>query len=135
MAGFYRQDALSAGLSVNNVGGKVNYGGEDYDQPMLACAGVAYRIGNPESSSVTPSVEADVLFKGGLMAGLGVEYSYKSMLFARGGFHYGDKEKAVPTYASLGLGVRFLGISLDVAYLTASDILGNSISLGLGYRF
>ena len=135
VAVFYRKDALSAGLSVNNVGGKVNYGGEDYDQPMLARAGVAYRIGNPESSSVTPSVEADVLFKGGLMAGLGVEYSYKSMLFARGGFHYGDKGKAVPTYASLGLGVRFLGVSLDVAYLTASDVLGNSISFGLGYRF
>ncbi len=132
---FYRKDALSAGLSVNNLGGKVNYGGDDYDQPMLARVGGAYRIGDPKASTVTPSVEADVLFKGGFMAGLGVEYSYKSMLFARGGFHYGDKEKAVPTYASLGLGVRFLGVSLDVAYLTASDILGNSISFGFGYRF
>ena len=102
---------------------------------MLARVGAAYRIGNPKASAVTPSVEADVLFKGGFMAGVGVEYSYRSMLFARGGFHYGDKEKAVPTYASLGLGVRFLGVSLDVAYLTASDILGNSISFGLGYRF
>ena len=132
---FFKKDAWSAGLSVNNLGGKVNYGGDDYDQPMLARVGAAYRIGNPETSAVTPSVEADVLFKGGFMAGVGVEYSYKDMLFARGGFHYGDKEKAVPTYASLGLGVRFFGVSLDMAYLTASGILGNSISFGLGYRF
>ena len=132
---FFKKDALSAGLSVNNLGGKVNYGGDDYDPPMLARLGAAYRIGNPNASAVTPSVEADVLFKGGFMAGVGVEYSYRSMLFARGGFHYGDKKKAVPTYASLGLGIRFLGVSLDVAYLTASDILGNSISFGLGYRF
>lgn len=130
-----KKDAFSAGLSVNNVGGKVNYGGDDYDQPMLAKVGAAYRFGNPEASSVTPSVEADVLFKGGFMAGVGLEYSYKSILFARGGFHYGDKEKAVPTYASLGLGARFKGISLDLAYLTASDVVGNSLSVGIGYRF
>lgn len=131
----YKKNALSAGLSVNNVGGKVNYGASDYDQPMMARAGAAYRFGDAKASAVTPSVEADLLFKGGFMAGVGVEYSYKSLLFARGGFHYGDKEKAVPTYASLGLGVKFAGISLDVAYLTASDVLGNSLSIGLGYRF
>lgn len=132
---FYKKEALSAGLSVNNIGGKVNYGGNDYDQPMLAKAGASYRFGNPEASSVTPSLEADILFKGGFMAGAGVEYSFKEMLFARGGFHYGDKEKAVPTYVSLGLGVRFFGVSLDVAYLTASEVLGNSMSFGLSYRF
>lgn len=132
---FFRKNALSAGLSVNNLGGKVNYGGDDYDQPMIARIGAAYRIGDPEASAVTPSVEADVLFKGGFMAGVGVEYSYKSLLFARGGFHYGDKKKAVPTYASLGLGARFMGVSLDVAYLTASDILGNSLCVTFGYRF
>lgn len=132
---FYKKDAISAGISVNNIGSKVNYGGEDYTQPMLARAGAAWRIGNPEASSVTPSVEADLLFEGGFMAGLGIEYSYKSMLFVRGGFHYGDKEKAIPTYASLGLGVRLWGISLDVSYLTASDVLGNSVAFGLGYRF
>ncbi len=132
---FYRKDAISAGLSVNNVGGKVNYGGNNYNQPTLVRAGAAWRIGKPEASFVTPSVEADMLLEGGFMAGLGIEYSYKSQLFARGGFHYGDKEKAIPTYASLGLGVRFWGISLDVTYLTASDILGNSVAFGLGYRF
>lgn len=132
---FFRKDALSAGLSVNNLGGKVNYGGDDYNQPTLVRVGSAYRFGDPKASAVTPSVEADMLFEGGFMAGAGVEYSYKSMLFARGGVHYGDEEKAVPTYVSLGLGARFMGVSLDVAYLTANDILGNTITFGLGYRF
>lgn len=135
VAVFFKKEALSAGLSVNNVGGKVNYGGDSYDQPMLAKIGAAYRFGDPQASSVTPSVEADVLFKGGLMAGAGVEYSFKGILFARGGFHYGDKEKAVPTYASLGLGACLKGVSLDIAYLTAGDVLNNSFSVCLGYRF
>ncbi len=135
VAVFYRKDAVSAGLSVNNVGGKVNYGGEDYDQPTLAKAGAAYRIGSLEASSVTPSVEADVLFKGGFMAGAGVEYSFKNMLFARAGYHFGTKEAPLPSFATVGLGARLFGVSLDIAYLTASDVLGNTISFGLGYRF
>lgn len=135
VAVFLKRDAFSAGLSVNNLGGKVNYGGEDYDQPSLAKAGAAYRFGGPESSSVTTSVEADFLFKGGFMAGVGVEYSFRSVLFVRGGFHYGDSERAVPTYASLGLGTRIKGVCLDLAWLTAGDVLGNSLSAGVGYRF
>ena len=69
------------------------------------------------------------------MAGLGLEYTLADIVSLRGGFHYGDAAKALPTYASLGLGLQFAGVSLDVTFLTASQSLGNTLLFGLGYSF
>ena len=69
------------------------------------------------------------------MAAFGVEYGIADIVFVRGGFHYGDNAKGIPTYASLGLGVQFAGVHLDAAYLTASKTLRNSLQISLGYAF
>ena len=126
----YEKDAFQAGLSVCNLGTPVNYGGENYAQPGIARLGAAYSI-----AGLTASVEADYLFAGGLMAGIGLEYTIADIVSLRGGFHYGDAAKAIPTYASLGLGVKFAGVHLDAAFLLASKTLGNTLMLGLGYSF
>ena len=86
-------------------------------------------------SGLTIGAEVDYLFQGGLMAGLGVEYTIVDIVSLRGGFHYGDAAKAVPMYASLGLGVKFAGVHLDAAFLLASKTLGNTLMFGLGYSF
>lgn len=65
----------------------------------------------------------------------GAQYSFKNMLFARAGYHFGTKEAVLPSFATVGLGVRFFGVSLDFAYLTGNDVIGNSMTFGLGYRF
>ena len=44
-------------------------------------------------------------------------------------------EKAIPMYASLGLGLQFAGFHLDAAFLTASKTLGNTFMVSLGYAF
>ena len=126
----YEKDAFQAGLSVNNIGSAVNYGGDSYAQPGIVRAGGAYSI-----AGLTASAEVDYLFAGALMAGLGLEYGIADIVFLRGGFHYGDAAKAIPTYASLGLGVKYAGVHLDVAYLTASKTIGNSLMVGIGYSF
>ena len=69
------------------------------------------------------------------MAGLGLEYGIADIAFVRAGYHYGDAAKALPSYASLGLGAQFAGVSLDLAFLTASESLGNTLLFGLGYSF
>ncbi|MCR4860854.1 MAG: PorV/PorQ family protein [Bacteroidales bacterium] len=126
----YEKDAFQAGLSVNNIGSAVNYGGENYAQPGIVRVGAAYSV-----AGLTASAEADYLFAGALMAGLGLEYGIQDIVFLRGGFHYGDKAKAIPSYASLGLGAKFFGVHLDLCFLTASRTLGNSLMVGLGYAF
>lgn len=126
----YEKDAFQAGLSVCNLGTPVSYGEDKYAQPGIARLGAAYSI-----AGLTASVEADYLFAGGLMAGIGLEYTFADIVSVRAGFHYGDPAKAMPMYASLGLGVQFAGFRLDAAFLTASKTVGNTLLLGLGYSF
>ncbi len=132
---FFEKDALSAGLALCNLGSSISYGRDSYAQPALLKAGAACRFGDPEGHSVTASLEADYLFAGAFSAGLGAEYSLKELLFLRAGYHYGSKDKGLPSFASAGLGVKFAGVELNAAYLLASETLGGSLCLGLGYSF
>lgn len=130
ISAMYATQAFRAAVGVCNLGTSLNYGEARYAQPGLVRAGAAYSV-----AGFTASAEADYLFSGALMAGLGVEYTIAEIVSLRGGFHYGDAAKAIPTYASLGLGVQFAGVHLDAAFLLASKTLGNSLMIGLGYAF
>lgn len=131
---YYKKDAIRAGLSLNNLGTKVKYSEAAYSQPSLVKAGVAYAL-SFGTSVLDFSAEADVIFSGGIMAGAGCEYSFKDMVFARAGYHYGDSVNAIPSYASAGLGLKLFGVGLDFAYIFASEVMGNSMCLSLGYSF
>jgi len=127
----YASGGLSAGLAVCNIGGKLNYGGaSSYSLPMTVKAGAAYSI-----KGLTASAEADYVINGGFMAGLGAEYWIVDIVAVRAGFHYGDEQKAIPTYASAGLGLKLFGVRLNASYLLASKIVGGSMQFGLGYSF
>lgn len=120
---------FSAGLSVNNLGGKVQSGDISYPLPTLVKGGVALSL-----LGLTASAEADYISDAGFMAGLGAEYCLLNIVSFRAGYHYGA-DKAIPSYASLGLGVGFLGVKLNATYLLASKTLGNTLLFGLGYSF
>ena len=128
----YTGDIVSASIGARNIGSKINYGGaSSYSLPALAALQGCVK----PLDGLTIGAEVDYLFSGALMAGLGLEYTFAEIVSLRGGFHYGDDAKAIPMYASLGLGVQFAGFHLDVAFLTASKTLGNTLMLGLGYSF
>ena len=127
----YSNNGVSAGLSLRNLGSKLSYGGgKAYDLPMLVRANGAYSV-----AGFTASAEVNYLFSGALMAGVGAEYSIKDIVFLRAGYHYGNEKKAVPSYASCGLGLEFYGIRLNAAYLLGSKTLGGTMLFGLGYEF
>lgn len=132
---FLKKNALSAGLSINNFGSKVNYGKGSYTQPSMLKAGVAYTFGRTEGHSVTPSAEVDYLLSGGLMAGLGLEYSMKEFLYVRCGYHYGDDSQVIPSFASVGLGLKRYGANIDISYIVMSEVLAGSLGISLGYSF
>lgn len=79
-------------------------------------------------------LDADYYFYGGFGAALGAQYAFSEMLFARAGYRFGVKS-VIPSYASIGLGFKMSGFSVDVAYLFASESVANSLCLGLGYAF
>lgn len=127
----YTGGIVSASIGARNLGSKINYGGASYSLPALAALQGSVR----PLDGFTIGAELDYLFAGGLMAGLGLEYTIADLVSLRAGFHYGDPAKAIPTYVSLGLGVQFAGFRLDAAFLTASKTLGNTLMIGFGYSF
>ena len=127
----YKGEIAFASAGVRNLGSQISYGAGSYALPAMAAVSGGVR----PVDGLTVGAELDCLFTGGLMAGLGAEYTIADIVSLRGGFHYGDAAKAVPTYASLGLGVRFAGVHIDAAFLTASQTLGNTLMFGLGYSF
>lgn len=52
----------------------------------------------------------------------------------RAGYRYGGNSP-VASYASLGAGVKLLGIRLDAAYLIGSGPMKNTLAISLGYSF
>ena len=127
----YANEGIQAGIAVCNIGGKASYSeGGSYSLPMIAKAGAAYSV-----SGLTASAEFDYLLSGGLMAGIGAEYWIKDIVAVRAGYHYGDGVKAIPSYASAGLGFNLAGVKINAAYLLASEVLGGTMMFGLGYSF
>ena len=125
----YKGQNWSASIGGRNIGSKINYGGGDWPLPGLVAVSGSYCPIN----SLKVLAKADYLFSGALMAGAGVEYGFRDMVFARAGYHYGDNAKALPSFLSLGLGGKFKGISLDATYILLSDTIGNSIMVSLRY--
>lgn len=118
--------------------GKAIKGGDDkmYDIPASIKVAGEYTAALTEEHSVKGDLDVDYFLYGKkLCAALGGEYSYKNLLFARAGFHLGSDEAVLPTFVTLGAGVKFKGLRLDLGYLTANKVIGNTITIGLGYSF
>ena len=80
-------------------------------------------------------LDADWYFSGAMSAGAGAEYGYADIVFLRAGYHYGADDCVLPSFASLGVGVQYLGARIDFSYLTGNDYLGGTFTIGLGYSF
>lgn len=126
---------LDFAAGANALGQKVkseNTGDFSLPSALTLAAGYAYEL--MEDHLLTARAKVDSYFSGALAAGAGVEYCWSGMLSARAGYHYGG-DSIIPSYASAGLGLRYSGITLDAAYLFASDVLGGSFAISAGVRF
>ncbi|MDD3037721.1 PorV/PorQ family protein [Bacteroides sp.] len=54
-----------------------------------------------------------------LQAGVGAEYNFLKYGVIRGGYHFGDKDKGVGNYGTLGCGINFWPIRADFSYALA----------------
>lgn len=134
----YSTDKFNIGLKAANLGSKLDYGNGPYSLPAHLSAGFAYKTVLNESSNLTALLNAGYLFtSSGLMAGIGIEYTYNNLINVRLGGHYGDSSKSVPSYISGGLGVCLKGVTIDLSYILSSNEspINRTLSLGLGYRF
>lgn len=119
----YHRDDLRLGLGVSNIGSKVDYGREKYTLPTRLKSGVAYQLLDKQPHALLAT--ADLFYQitpgySGLASGLGAEYSYNNLLAFRAGYHFEGKDVG-PSYATVGGGLQFAGVSLDLAYMIAGS--------------
>lgn len=135
----YVLDDFDFSLSASNLGTSVkSASGQSFGLPMNArlAAGYGNDFGRHHLSA---GVEGGMFFGGAsaVFAGVGAEYMYNDFVALRAGWHYGAEGNGIPTFASVGLGLHFAGVNIDVAYLLASgdSPLQNTLTFGLGYSF
>jgi hypothetical protein len=134
----YKIKKLNIALAATNIGTKISYlENSSYNIPAMGRLGLSYDFSLSEKHSLLLSAEGDyLLYQKAFEAGAGLEYSFNNLLFVRAGYHYGDKTKSIPSYTSLGIGVKVVGITINATYLLSKKSnLKNTMSFSLGYEF
>lgn len=127
----YHGGKVNASAGISGLGSSVKSDENAYSLPTVIKAGADYE----PIDCLKLALDADYYLKYGFAASLGVQYDFKDMLFARVGYHIGTGKTPIPSHLALGLGFKWKGIHLDASYLTASQYLGNTLNIGLGYSF
>lgn len=126
---------LSVIGAVAGLGPKVKGSVAEYSQPAYASLGVAWKHSLAPEHGVELVLDGEYNFDNTLAAAIGAEYAYDNLAFLRVGYRAAGKNAVIPSHLALGVGLQFQGFRAEVAYLTASPILGNTLSIGVGYRF
>lgn len=116
----YATESLTVAANARNLGSQV----------MDLRAGASYTL-----SFLTAYAQGEYLAGAGMMGALGLQYSFKDILFVRAGGHLGNAEKAIPSYASLGLGAKIKGITFDAAALLGTRSETGTLLFSAGYSF
>lgn len=137
---------VAAIAQLKNFGTSPDYGSGRRSLPWQVNAGVSagillgnhnrFRAGasldipvSPECGGMSP--------ERGVSASFGAEYSFRRMVYARGGYHLGNQSSGEQRWGSVGLGFRFWHMTLDGAWILAqsSSPLHNTFSGTLSVWF
>lgn len=117
---------VAAIAQLKNFGTSPDYGSGRRCLPWLVNAGASagllagkhnrFRAGASLDISVAPTC-GSLSPSRGVSASFGAEYSYRRMVYARGGYHLGNKSAGEQRWASVGFGFRFWHMTLDAALI------------------
>lgn len=130
---------LSVGGRLHNLGGC--FGATGRRLPMSLTAGAALSTFLSDAHQITVGTDLGYGFAPAAARGFGfsagAEYNLMQLFQVRAGYHYGERPRFDPGYASVGAGVRFLHLRLDFAYLffERRAALRDSYSLSFGLDF
>ena len=108
------------GFQAANIGGKLD------GQKLPARLGLGGAVDLPFSLSNELQIALDLNYLlpteyRHLQAALGAEYSFLKYGVVRGGYHFGDKDKGVGNYGTLGCGIHFWPVRADFSYALAGS--------------
>ena len=130
---------LRAGARVANLGGY--FGDTEERLSMSLTAGAALDTLLTDAHEIIVGVDLGYGFAPrpvrSFLFSVGAEYNLMQLLQVRAGYHYGKDRSILPSFASVGVGARFLHLRLDFAYLIApeSSLMYNTYSISFGFDF
>lgn len=124
------------GLQVANMGGDLN------KQKLPARLGLGGAVDLPFSMEHSLQVALDLNYMlpsaySHFQAAIGAEYNFLKYGVLRGGYHFGDKEKGIGNYGTLGCGINFWPIRADFSYALADKdcFMNRTWQLSIGVVF
>ena len=124
---------LKAAFGVKDLGTAVtSASGAKFSLPTHVALGAGYGMTFAEKHNVDALLDVDYYFNGGVAVAAGVEYCMDNFVFVRGGYRYGGNSP-IPSFASLGAGVKFKEFKVNFAYVLGSETMANTLSICLGY--
>ena len=133
----WSQNGITVAGGVSNLGGSVSDSKKaSFSIPGSATLAAQYKAVFEKVHGLRADLDADWFFSSGsLGVAAGLEYGYDDLVFVRAGYHYGTELCVLPSFVTLGAGVKYMGVRFDLAYLTGNEYIGNTLTLGLGYAF
>ncbi len=131
-------DVLGLSAGIAHLGTTVrSQMGDTYTQPAHGRLGIDWtqQWGAEKAHETRLLVDGEFYFSGNMALSVGAQYAWNRLLYARAGYHLASEKCVIPSHLSLGLGVHWKGLRLDVSWLTASKVLNNTLAVGLGYSF
>lgn len=126
---------LSAMYNPGNicVGALVSDLGSD-ELPGRGAVSVSYELMPATDHKVAVQSETGFVFSTkSISEGLGLRYTAYDIVSASAGYYLGNKENYIPSHASFGAGIHFMGLNADCAYLLFDSDRGNSLLVTLSY--
>lgn len=132
----YRLNEFNFTAGLSSLGSSVKSASdEDFTIPTSATLGAEWHRTLAKEHGIKAVADFDYFFSDNVTAGFGAQYSWKDMVFIRAGYHFGSDKAVLPSFLTLGGGIKHKRIRLDAAWLTGNDAIKNSLSLGLGIMF
>lgn len=110
----------SLGMAATNFGTKMKYDEKEYQLPSSLAGGTAVHL--PFSAHHQLTGTLNVRYRAlpstfsTFEAGIGAEYNFYKYGFVRAGYHFGNDEKGLGNFTTLGAGVNIKPLKIDFAY-------------------
>ncbi len=117
----------SVNASIQNFGSKVKFEEEGYPLPTTVHLGVGYAIWNTDNHAIKLGVQANIPFHNVFSVGVGIEYAFLNMFFARGGYTFNSPNRSFSggVGARVGLGFTEYVVDYSIQPLPEYGILHN----------
>lgn len=120
---------------VFSIGAKVaSASGAAFGLPSSVKIGAGYIHEINKKNSISVLAEGDYYFSNAISAAAGAEAKIADLVYVRAGYRIGAKH-ILPSFASIGAGIKFAGFSINATYLTASNAAANTVAISIGYCF